>query len=109
MATIGHSRGQAIADVFRGLDALKRMHAATKATRGRGTEEHGELAAIALLKSLEKEHDLIRIALDNAWAGLEAGKDWRKYQRHADAAQQRLHRAIKRLEKRAARTAADAR
>jgi len=79
--------------------SLKRQHAETKATRQRGADAPGHLATLALLRRLEAELESVRRELASAWIGLDAARDFRRCSKHADAAQQRLHRVIKRLAK----------
>lgn len=79
---------------------LAETHAQTKAVRRRGEDTQAHAGALALIKRLEDELQMIRTELDYAWADLDGGKDWRKFQRHSDQAQQRLHRAIKKLARR---------
>ncbi len=78
---------------------LEEGHAETKATRQRGADAPGHLATIALLRRLEAELESVRRELSNAWIGLDAARDFRRCSKHADAAQQRLHRVIKKLAK----------
>lgn len=80
--------------------SLAESHAAIKSVRGRGTEAQSHRGATCVLIRLEAELEMVLNELDYAWADLDGGKDWRKFQRHSDAAQQRLHRAIKRLARR---------
>ena len=93
-------------DVAAFLGGLAQAHKETKACRGRGAappELQGHLATVTYLKGLESEFERIRAALDAAWAGLEDSRQFRKCVRHADAAQQRLHRVIKKMAKRGKR------
>jgi len=93
---------QTATEVSAWIDGLGQTHKEIKATRGRGAtppELQGHLATVAYLKGLEGELERIRAALDAAWAGLEDSRQFRKCVRHADAAQQRLHRVIKKLAK----------
>lgn len=82
------------------LTAL-RSHSRLKAVRGRGSVVQSYLAALRFIRSLEAELDLVRKLLDDAWSelGLDKSRDYRKFIRHTDAAQQRLHRVIKKVKK----------
>ncbi len=75
------------------------LHAATKKVRGRGSETQSHLAATAYLRKLDEEIEAVRTHLNEAWIWLDGSKSFRKCLRHADHAQQRLHRVIKKLEK----------
>lgn len=72
-------------------------HDAMKKTSGRGDETPNHLACAAYLKSLERELERVRALLDDAWVTLDGSRDFRKCSVHMDRAQQRLHRAIKKL------------
>jgi hypothetical protein len=74
-------------------------HDRVKATRQRGTETPGHLATLAYLRGLEADMERVRDLLNAAWFDLDASRDFRKASKHMDAAQQRMHRAIKRLTK----------
>lgn len=75
---------------------LGRHHASLKRTRQRGEQTPSNLATLRLLHSLEAEMAHIREALDQAWSQLDS-RDFRRCSRHMDAAQQRMHRVIRRL------------
>jgi hypothetical protein len=77
--------------------SLSKQHADTKRTRGRGDTVPGHLATLNLLRKLEGELERVRLELATAWVGIDAARDFRKCSRHADAAQQRLHKTIKKL------------
>lgn len=77
--------------------SLSRQHADTKRTRGRGDMAPGHLATLNLLRKLEGELERVRLELATAWVGIDAARDFRKCSRHADAAQQRLHKTIRKL------------
>ena len=76
--------------------ALKH-HDDLKAVRGRGTETPGHMATLAYLRGLEADLDRVRNLLTSAWVDLDNARDFRKMSKHLDQAQQRMHRAIKRL------------
>jgi hypothetical protein len=78
---------------------LQKQHAETKANRQSGAGAPGHLATLALHRRLEAELESVRRELANAWIGLDPARDFRRCSRHRDAAQQRLHRVIKRLAK----------
>ena len=71
-------------------------HETLKHIRGRGTTTPSHLAALRYLRELEAELVLVQNLLGDAWREVDS-REWRKFIKHADAAQQRLHRAIKRL------------
>ena len=74
-------------------------HASLKGIRGRGMETPSHLAAFRYLRSLEAELVLVQNLVRDAWNEIDKSKDYRKFLRHTDQAQQRLHQAIKRLVK----------
>ena len=74
-------------------------HARTKAVRQRGSVTPSHLAALHTLKRLEREMALRRKALDEAWIRLDSVQHFGKVVVHMDHAQQRLHRAIRKIEK----------
>ena len=80
----------------------QKARAKTKVVRQRGSEAPNHAAVLQYLKQLEAEVETVRCHLDVAWADLDAkpGKDFCKCSRHMDAAQQRLHRVIKKISKR---------
>ena len=80
--------------------ALSIEHARTKATRQRGSVTPSHMAALHTLKRLENEMALVRRALDEAWVRLDSVHHFGKAVVHMDHAQQRLHRAIRKIEKR---------
>jgi hypothetical protein len=77
-------------------DALL-VHELTRRVRGRGLPASSHLAALRYLRNLEAELGLVQSLLADAWGEVDRSKDFRKFVRHADQAQQRLHRAIKKL------------
>jgi len=79
------------------MKKLSASHRRLKATRGRGSETQNHLAAVHYLKELEQELIVVQEKLFEAWKDLESNKNFRKFLKHSDHAQQRLHRAIKRL------------
>jgi len=81
------------------LSGALRHHELLKRTRKRGAEAPGHLACLYYLRRLESEHALVRSLLNDAWAEFDQSREYRKFQVHADKAQQRLHRAIKKLNK----------
>lgn len=68
--------------------------------RQRGDEAPNHLAAVQYLKGLEREMEKIRKSLDEAWLWLDSSKSFRHCSRHMDHAQQRMHKVIKKLERR---------
>ncbi len=78
---------------------LTERHDRLKRTRGRGEETQSHRSALRYLRKLEEELDLVQALLFDALRELDSSRDGRKFLRHSDAAQQRLHRVIKRLTK----------
>ena len=74
-------------------------HARTKKARGRGTPSPNQKAVEVYLTNLEAEMEAVRQHLDQAWVMVESTKNFRKCAAHMDHAQQRLHRAIKKISK----------
>ena len=79
--------------------SLSADHEAAKSMRQRGSQAPNHLASVAYLKALDAEMEKIRRLLAEAWTNIDSANDFRKCSRHMDAAQQRLHRVIKRLRK----------
>ena len=79
--------------------SLKDAHTALKKIYQRGTETPSHRAALHYLQSLEAEMKQINAALDEAWLWVDS-RNFRQCSRHADKAQQRLHKVIKKLGKR---------
>ena len=65
--------------------------------RGRGSEIQSHRGAVHYLHSLELELARVSNLLFEAWSDLDQPKSARKFLKHCDAAQQRLHRAIKKI------------
>jgi exonuclease VII small subunit len=80
------------------MPAPEATHEALKRTRQRGSETPNHLAAVTLLKKLDEEFDQIRLHLDEAWSHIDH-KDFRRCSKRMDQAQQKLHKAIKKLSK----------
>ena len=76
---------------------LAKRHAALKRVRGRGSETQGHLAALAYLKKLEAELELVNERLVQARLHVESTRNFRHCVRHADHTQQRLHKVIKKM------------
>ena len=85
------------------IDEVSRLlngHAKVKKVRGRGDETQGHMAAVRYLKELDIEMEEVMRRINQAWSMVDgSGRDFRKCIRHADHAQQRLHRVIRRLGK----------
>jgi hypothetical protein len=72
-------------------------HQSLKAVRGRGSEVQSHRSALVYLRELEAELCLVQNLLLDAWKECDYSRDFRKFIRHTDQAQQRLHQAIKKL------------
>ena len=81
-------------------EPLAKQHAKLKRVRGRGAETQSNLAALMYLRKLEAEMERVNELLEDARAHVESTRNFRHCIRHADHAQQRLHRVIKKLGKR---------
>jgi hypothetical protein len=81
-------------------EPLAKQHAKLKRVRGRGAETQNHLAALMYLRKLEAEMERVCELLEDARAHVESTRNFRSCIRHADHAQQRLHRVIKKLGKR---------
>ena len=79
---------------------LMKQHAKLKRVRGRGAETQSNLAALMYLRKLESEMDRVNELLEEARMYVDDTRNFRHCIRHADHAQQRLHRVIKKLGKR---------
>ena len=82
------------------LPHLIEGHSRLKDTRQRGVQTPNHAATLRYLHGLEEEMQKIRTALDDAWLQLDDNRQFRKCSRHMDAAQQRMHRVIRKLAKR---------
>lgn len=76
---------------------LSDEHRKLKKTRQRGSLTPSHLASIHYLKLLELELQHVQQALQSAWKQIDSSRDFMKCVVHMDSAQQRLHRAIKKL------------
>jgi exonuclease VII small subunit len=83
------------------VSPLLEQHEALKATRGRGEGTPNYRATLVFLNRLEEELQRVQDELDAAWIHVNAERQYRKCARHLDHAQQRMHRMIKRLKRRA--------
>jgi hypothetical protein len=79
-------------------EPLRSLHEKTKKTAQRGSPTPNHLAAVQFLKKLDEEFDQIREHLDEAWSLVDS-KSFRLCAKRADQAQQKLHKAIKKLNK----------
>jgi hypothetical protein len=79
--------------------SLLTRHDKLKAIRGRGENVQPHLAAVLYIKSLERELEAVQTEIHKAWVALDKPKGYRKFTRHADHAQQRLHQSIKKITK----------
>jgi len=78
---------------------LTKSHEKLKKVRGRGEDVQHHLAAVCYLRSLETELDAVTREIHKACVALDTSKEYRKFTRHADHAQQRLHQTIKKVTK----------
>jgi len=78
--------------------SLRKEHIKLKAIRSRGTETPSYMAARRFLADLDKELHRVADLLDEAWKFIDC-RDFRKCSHHADRAQQRLHKVIRKLER----------
>jgi hypothetical protein len=76
---------------------LSRSHDKLKKVRGRGEDAQSHLAAVYYIRSLEQELAAVQAEIHKAWLALDHPKEYRKFTRHADHAQQRLHQSIKKI------------
>jgi hypothetical protein len=76
---------------------LSMSHDKLKQIRGRGEEIQSHLAAVCYIRSLESELATVQAEIHKAWLALDHPKEYRKFTRHADHAQQRLHQSIKKI------------
>ena len=75
-------------------------HEQVKSIRQRGTVVPSQMAMLHYLRELEAEMMRVNAALSEAWLHVDSLRNYRKAQWHMDAAQQRMHRVIKKLSKR---------
>jgi hypothetical protein len=78
---------------------LSVLHNRTKATRQRGDKTPSHLALVKYLKSLESELKEVHKRLATAWIQIDDTRNFMKAMIHMDQAQQRMHRVIRKLEK----------
>ena len=84
-------------------EQILKQHEQTKKIRGRGSNVPQYQSMIVLLRELESEMERVNTLLMDARYQLDHSKNFRRAQVHADRAQQRLHRALKKLAKKSER------
>ena len=94
---MGMVNGATVGPVVASGSVVAAGHKKLKRIRGRGCEGQGHLASYMYLRELEAELVVVQNLVLGAWQELEGSRDFKKFLRHSDQAQQRLHKAIKKL------------